>query len=192
MDDKSSRFDANCISQVILIKLLFLMHPMYVISPNTQQKKTRAFTKWFAFWQVSRKEFRISTVITACWNTITHSIIPRLYSELKRCQMYGTKKKSTKTSAFVASNSERWQNSDSLPRAGKKKKKLFRSNHWRQKAKRTATTNYFTLADRRTKSKSVGFSVSFKQACNPTGSESERSPKQKPQSTDSDRRASSR
>lgn len=41
-----------------------------------------------------------------------------------------------------------------------KKKKLFRSNHWRQKAKRTATTNYFTLADRRTKSKSVGFSVS--------------------------------
>lgn len=108
-----------------------------------------------------------------------------------RCMV--PKKKSIKTSALF-----RWTAKGDkivtcfLVQEKKKKRKLLHSNHWRQKAKRTATTNYFTLADRRTKSKSVGFSVSFKQACNPTGSQSERSPKQKPQSTDSDRRASSR
>lgn len=64
-------------------------------------------------------------------------------------------------------------------------------NHERQKAKRTTTTNKLFHISWQTTTKSLGFNVNFNQASNPIGIKSERSPKKKPQSMDSDWRACS-
>lgn len=163
------------------------MQPMYVTS---SWKENLHLPNGLHSDKSAEKNFEFRRLLLHVGTRSLISSFPSFIQNWRAARCMVPKKKVYKNICFVALNSERWQNSDSLPSV--EKKKLFHSNHWRQKAKRTATTNYFTLADRRTKSKSVGFSVSFKQACNPTGSESERSPKQKPQSTDCDRRASSR